>query len=45
MKFMGKKQRDEARRDNSQGQPDKTRLERARAFARDVMKSATVSKK
>jgi flavodoxin len=37
MRFMGKKQRDEARRDNSQGQPDETRLERARAFARDTM--------
>ncbi len=26
-----------ARMDNSQGQPDKTRIDRARAFARDVM--------
>jgi len=44
MKFMGKKQRDEARRDNSQGQPDQTRLERARAFARDVMKDAAIAR-
>jgi hypothetical protein len=27
-----------ARMDNSQGQPDETRLERARAFAKDVMR-------
>jgi flavodoxin len=27
-----------ARQDNSQGQPDKARLDRARAFSRDVMK-------
>jgi len=44
MRFMGKKQRDEARRDNSQGQPDQTRLERARAFARDIMKNAAIAK-
>jgi len=45
MRLMGKKQRDEARRDNSQGQPDQTRLERARAFARDTMKNAVITKK
>lgn len=28
-----------AKQDNSQGQPDKTRLDRARAFSRNVMKS------
>jgi hypothetical protein len=27
-----------AKEDNSQGQPDETRIERARAFSRDVMK-------
>lgn len=45
MKLMGKKQRDEARRDNSQGQPDQMRLERARAFARDIINNAAVAKK
>jgi flavodoxin len=32
-----KKLRSDAKRDNSKGQPDATRLERARAFARDTM--------
>jgi len=27
-----------AKKDNSHGQPDKTRIDRARAFSRDVMK-------
>ena len=35
-----KKLRSDAKRDNSQGQPDKDRLEKARAFARDTMGSA-----
>ena len=37
MKMMSKKTREEARRDNSQGQPDATRIERAREFAKKVM--------
>ncbi len=41
MKLMSKKTRDEARRDNSQGQPDATRVERAKSFARDTMSSFT----
>jgi flavodoxin len=45
MKLMGKKQRDEARRDNSQGQPDQMRLERAREFARDIMNNAAVARR
>lgn len=32
-----KKLRSDAKRDNSQGQPDKDRLEKARAFARETM--------
>ena len=32
-----KKLRADAKRDNSKGQPDESRLERARAFARDTM--------
>lgn len=32
-----KKLRSDAKRDNSKGQPDATRLEKARAFARDTM--------
>jgi flavodoxin len=32
-----KKLRSDARKDNSQGQPDETRLQRARAFARDTI--------
>jgi flavodoxin len=32
-----KELRSQARRDNSKGQPDETRLDRARAFARDTM--------
>jgi len=33
-----------AREDNSQGQPDQVRIERARAFARGVMKKLTEAK-
>ena len=37
MKMMSKKTREEARRDNSEGQPDATRIERAREFAKKVL--------
>jgi len=37
MKLMSKKTREEARRDNSQGQPDQSRLDKARLFARETM--------
>jgi hypothetical protein len=33
-----KKLRSDAKKDNSKGQPDEARLERARAFARDTLK-------
>ena len=36
-----KKLRSDAKRDNSQGQPDAGRLEQARAFARDAVSSAS----
>jgi len=39
MKIMSKKTREDARKDNSQGQPDASRIEKARAFARDTMSS------
>ena len=37
MHFMSKKVRNDAKRDSSKGQPDETRLEKARVFARDTM--------
>jgi len=37
MKLMSKKTREDARKDSSLGQPDQTRLDRARAFARETM--------
>lgn len=37
MKLMGKKYRTWAKMDNSQGQPDESRLEKARVFAKNVM--------
>ncbi len=45
MKIMSRKTREEARRDNSRGQPDATRVERARTFARDTMESFTLGRK
>lgn len=35
-----KKLRSDAKRDNSQGQPDESRIEKARAFARDALSRA-----
>ncbi len=37
MRLMGKKHREEVRKDSSIGQPDATRIERARAFAKETM--------
>lgn len=37
MKFMNQKLRDQARRDNSKGQPDASRVEKAKAFAKETM--------
>ncbi len=37
MRFMGKKLRDQARQDNSKGQPDAARLRRATEFAVETM--------
>ncbi len=37
MKIAGGKLRADAKRDNSKGQPDATRIEKARVFARETM--------
>ncbi len=41
MLFMGKKAREERRKDNSQGQPDAARIKRAAEFARETMNRVT----
>jgi hypothetical protein len=37
MKIATKDLRDQARRDNSKGQPDESRVEKARTFAKETM--------
>ncbi len=44
MLFMGKKAREERRKDNSKGQPDESRVEKARVFARETMSAISKGK-